>query len=131
MPTRVCLGPDPAGALPCPHRALVQARPGDKRGARCADCRRLVERQRSQAKRARRPYNDQDRRLRAQAVQAWIAAHGYVCPGYRRPAHPADPERNPLTADHVTAVAAGGHPLGPYGVLCRACNGAKGASRPG
>jgi 5-methylcytosine-specific restriction enzyme A len=129
MPSRLCLGPDPAGNLPCPTMALVLVRRGEKRGARCPDCRRIVERARSQAKRARRPYTAEDQRLRAQTVQAWIEMHGYVCPGWQRPAHPADPERNPLTADHVVAVAAGGHPLGPYNVLCRSCNSAKGAGR--
>jgi 5-methylcytosine-specific restriction endonuclease McrA len=32
-----------------------------------------------------------------------------------------------LTADHVTAIAAGGHPFGPLATLCRSCNGRKGA----
>jgi 5-methylcytosine-specific restriction endonuclease McrA len=27
-----------------------------------------------------------------------------------------------LTADHVTPLARGGHPLGPLRVLCRSCN---------
>jgi 5-methylcytosine-specific restriction endonuclease McrA len=31
-----------------------------------------------------------------------------------------------LTADHVTPLAAGGHPLGQLRVLCRSCNSRRG-----
>ena len=32
-----------------------------------------------------------------------------------------------LTADHITPLARGGHPLGPLRVLCRRCNSRRGA----
>ena len=34
-----------------------------------------------------------------------------------------------LTADHVTAIANGGDPLGPLRVLCRSCNSRRGAKQ--
>ena len=33
-----------------------------------------------------------------------------------------------LTADHITPIANGGHPLGPLRVLCRSCNSRRGAT---
>ncbi len=64
-----------------------------------------------------------ERQRRAGTVAAHHARHGDWCPGWQRPPHPAAD----LTADHRTAIAAGGDPTGPLQVLCRACNAAKGA----
>lgn len=91
-------------------------------GARCADHARECERERTRAKRARRPYLTQERARRAAAVAAWRTEYGDWCPGWRRPPHTAWD----LTADHAHAVAAGGPELGPLSVLCRSCNGRKG-----
>ena len=54
------------------------------------------------------------REARRRAVAAWRAAHGDVCPGYRRPPH---------------ALADGGDPGQPLVVLCRSCNSRHGADR--
>ncbi|GII88263.1 hypothetical protein Ssi03_62530 [Sphaerisporangium siamense] len=62
---------------------------------------------------------------RAATVRAWRARYGNWCPGYGVPAHPA----RDLTADHITAVAAGGREDGPLTVLCVSCNARKG-TRP-
>jgi 5-methylcytosine-specific restriction enzyme A len=102
---------------------------------RCIDCRGLSQTspcltcQRRRARNARpNPTNAtrdwQERQRRAATVQAWVATHGWTCPGYQRPAHPA----TDLTADHVTPIGAGGDPRGDLAVLCRSCNGAKSAT---
>lgn len=57
-----------------------------------------------------------ERARRKAVVQAWVAKHGWVCPGYERASHPS----KDLTAAHVVAVAHGGTEL--RGVLCRSCN---------
>lgn len=91
-------------------------------GARCPTHRRAKDRATLQAKRTRRPRaTAAEEARRAAVVQQWRALHGNVCPGWRRPAHPA----TDLTADHVVAVGAGGAESGALAVLCRACNGAK------
>jgi hypothetical protein len=125
-PTRICSGP--AKGVPCPARALVQARPSSKTAARCATC----QPQWQQAKDNRRP----ERRAAAaidrnrQAVEAWASEHGYVCPGSPdcggQPHH-ADPVHNPLTAEHVGAVTLTGDEHGPVVVLCRRGNSGGGA----
>lgn len=61
-------------------------------------------------------------RRRKAAVDAHVAQHGYVCPGWGVEAHPA----TDLTADHITPVRSGGSESGPLQVLCRPCNGRKG-----
>lgn len=62
-----------------------------------------------------------ERRRRAEAVQAWVRVHGWVCPGYQRDPH----ESRDLTAAHAVAVAAGGtHSV--LTVLCRPCNSKQG-----
>jgi len=90
---------------------------------RCADC----QRQREQAKRARRPdlHNDAaERRRRARVVADHRAIVGDWCPGWeRQPAH----QSADLTADHVREVAAGGRPDGRLVVRCRSCNAARSA----
>lgn len=95
-------------------------------GPRCPGHARERERVRTQAKRERRPYTHSERQRRREAVAEHRATYGDVCPGWRRPAHPAT-QTNPLTADHPTAVRAGGSEQQPLAVLCRECNGAKGA----
>lgn len=58
-----------------------------------------------------------EKRRRAEAVSAWVATRGWLCPGYRRPAHPS----HDLTAAHSTAVVNGGT-HSALTVLCRSCN---------
>jgi hypothetical protein len=58
-----------------------------------------------------------ERTRRKQAVDAWVAANGWQCPGWRRDPHPS----RDLTAAHAVAVARGGG-SGPLTVLCRSCN---------
>lgn len=65
-----------------------------------------------------------ERQRRARAVAEHRTQHGDWCPGWHRPAHPS----SDLTADHITPVAAGGHPHGPLQVLCRSCNSSKQAT---
>jgi hypothetical protein len=83
------------------------------------------------AGRRRRPgYSWPERRRRAAVVANHIQLHGYVCPGCPlsdgQP-HQADPDSNPLTADHYIAVGAGGPEDGPLRVMCRRGNSARGA----
>lgn len=112
MTIRLCLG---ANGVPCWNTTTA---------SRCPDCARIVEGERTRAKRERRPAADQaERERRAAAVRAHVEQHGWVCPGWGRGAHPS----TDLTADHVRAFAAGGAEGGPLGVLCRGCNGRKGA----
>ncbi|GLY55203.1 HNH endonuclease [Lentzea sp. NBRC 102530] len=113
MPLRPCLG---LPEQPCLE--LTTAR-------RCLSCAAVVDRGRTQGKRERRPYTHAERQRRAAAVDAHVAEHGPWCPGWSVPAHESDD----LTADHVDPVAAGGAEDGPLGVLCRTCNGRKGARR--
>jgi hypothetical protein len=71
----------------------------------------------------RRAYNTSaERQRRSRTVQAWVQANGYTCPGHHRDPHPADPQLNPLQADHLVAIADGGDEHGQLGVLCRDCN---------
>lgn len=64
-----------------------------------------------------------ERKRRAAVIAAWRSAHGDLCPGYKRPPHPA----NNLTAEHLTPVGDGGDQSGPLSVLCRSCNSRGGA----
>ena len=50
----------------------------------------------------------------------WVAAHGWWCPGWKRPAHAS----RDLTVDHILAVALGGALFDRRNlrVLCRSCN---------
>lgn len=83
-------------------------------------------RRRDATKHHRRPRESKpERRRREDAVSAHRAVYGDWCPGWgdRLPHEASD-----LTADHITPVAAGGPEDGPLAVLCRACNGAKGAN---
>jgi 5-methylcytosine-specific restriction protein A len=77
--------------------------------------------QRQQDKAARRPRSWTERQRRAEAVAQWVAAYGYVCPGWQAPPHPS----HDLTADHIDPVARGGDESGDLTVLCRPCNSRK------
>ncbi len=87
-------------------------------GSRCPGCARNHG--------TRAGYGNAELQRRAATVRQWRELHGDVCPGWHRPAHPVLPP-NKLTADHVRAVADGGDQNGPLAVLCRSCNGSKGA----
>ncbi|MEO5575561.1 MAG: HNH endonuclease [Gaiellaceae bacterium] len=84
------------------------------RGSRCATCSSARARARSTT--TQRGYGAQhQRRARAAiAAQPWCS----VCGSTRD-----------LTADHITPLARGGHPLGPLRVLCRSCNSRCGKGR--
>ena len=64
----------------------------------------------------------QSRELRT----AWVARHGWICPGWKRAPHPS----RDLTLDHVIPVVEGGQFSGPVRVLCRSCNSARQAPPP-
>ncbi|MFG3639097.1 HNH endonuclease [Micromonospora sp. NPDC047762] len=93
---------------------------------RCGDCQRPRERARLRDARQRRPRPSyaEDKR-RADAVAAHRRERGDWCPGWQREPHRA----TDLTADHVSAVAAGGAEGGDLQVLCRSCNSRKGDRR--
>lgn len=98
MPRRPCLG--------CPHGNIAE--PGKPR---CRSCEQQYQRQRN----ASRPqYRGTWATHSKQAIAAYRAEHGDVCPGWSRPPHPVTPDQ--WTCDHD---------LGP---LCRKCNSAKGGS---
>jgi 5-methylcytosine-specific restriction endonuclease McrA len=101
----------PAACLSCGQQTA--------NGSYCARCAPAVE-----ARRHNRAYDTPAwRRFRNAAVAAHVRAHGWICPGYNRPAHPS----RDLTVDHPVALAAGGALLQDEApVLCRACNSAKG-----
>ncbi len=71
------------------------------------------------------PPTNTQRKRRTRAVVDWIAANGYVCPGWHRHYHSVAPGQ--LTADHTTPRSKLGGPGedGPLSVLCRSCNSAK------
>ena len=82
-------------------------------GPRCPAC----------TQRRKKVRND-DRPIAKAVVAAWVAKHGWVCPGWGRAPHPS---RN-LTADHVIPLARGGTNNGPRRVLCNPCNARKGTA---
>jgi len=72
---------------------------------------------------ARAARDPDERARRLEAVTAWVAANGWVCPGWGRAAH----ESHDLTAAHSMAVALGG--VGSHlSVLCRSCNSRQGTA---
>lgn len=106
MPTRVCL--DCGGLTSSPTR----------RGL-CRAC--------EQARPARVVYDSPRwRKLRRRVLRRHTATWGWTCPGYKRPAHQA----RDLTVDHGVPLAMGGNPYdeAQLHVLCRSCNGRKGAA---
>ena len=76
------------------------------------------------ASRRYRPSKRAAARRRA-TVLAWVAQHGWICPGYHRLPHPS----KKLTADHVIPRVVVGE-AGPLSVLCRSCNSKKRANPP-
>ena len=102
---------------PIPKPCLGCGRP-TRAGSRCPPC--------AKTHGTRAGYTYAEQRRRAEVVRQWRDLHGDVCPGWRRPAHPVV-SPNVLTADHVHPVARGGAQTGQLTVLCRFCNGAKGA----
>ena len=92
MPTRPCLN---CGTL-------------TTNPSRCANCTKQHDAQRNQR---RVHYHGAWQRTSKQARDAWVAEHGWTCPGHGRPAHPAIS----LTLDHTTGK-----------VLCLRCNVAAG-----
>lgn len=63
---------------------------------------------------------------RARVLRDWRGTFGELCLGWGEPAHPVTPP-NILTVDHVQSVAKTGTAAGALQVLCRRCNGRKGA----
>jgi len=92
-------------------------------GTRCRACTAVRESARQVRRREVRPHTAAEDRRRAEAVRLHVESFGYVCPGWRRPAH----EARDLTADHVIAFARSGSEASPLAVLCRSCNASKGA----
>ena len=89
------------------------------RGSKCPSCSKVYERDKSR----RRRRTAKERTRRQEVIAAHIRVHGWVCPGYERPAH----EAHDLTADHIVPVAKGGSEEGEVRVLCRSCNSRRGA----
>jgi hypothetical protein len=90
---------------------------------------------RNPARPARRPgYTTAERERRSAVVANHVELHGYVCPGCPlsdSEPHQADPDRNPLTADHLIPVGPPhfGPEDGPLRVMCRAGNSSRGGSQ--
>lgn len=99
-PARHCIG---LPGRPCG----VLTRPGP----RCEACQPVFEAERWSAKGGR--YNGDWRRRSREAIEAHLAEHGPVCPGWERGPHVVDPAE--LVCDH------------DVGPLCSPCNGAKAA----
>jgi 5-methylcytosine-specific restriction endonuclease McrA len=70
-----------------------------------------------------RGYDRTHERIRRQVIGAWVARHGWVCPGYQRETHQV--AENGLTADHIRPRSIYPelvHDPANYRVLCRSCN---------
>jgi 5-methylcytosine-specific restriction protein A len=93
------------------------------RDGRCDSHRRQTEQHRRHTVPTKAARTAAIRRRRARVVAAWRAEHGDHCPGYGRPPHAS----SDLTADDPMPIAEGGDPWQELAVLCRACNGRKGA----
>lgn len=96
--------PKPCGRLDCPVRVVGRTY-----------CPEHSKRPASPSSIAAR--DNRERSRRKEAVDAWVARHGYNCPGWEREPH----ESMDLTAAHHVAVARGGV-SSRLGVLCRSCN---------
>jgi hypothetical protein len=88
---------------------------------RCAHARRQLRRRGPPG--SHRPQHD-GATAAQDAVDAWIAEHGLVCPGYGNQAMHWSSD---LTADHSIPVAAGGAEDGALFVRCRSCNSGRGS----
>jgi hypothetical protein len=103
----------------------------------CLDCGQLTprtrcpthERAKQRDKDARRPQRRTHQAIttNAQLVAAWVAEHGWWCPGVPRLGRAGHPATR-LTAQHDQPVALGGEELAPSSVLCLPCNSADGAT---
>lgn len=92
-------------------------------GSRCTVHQRAKDTVVLAGKRARRPRLAGEDARRARAVAQHRRVAGNWCPGWGRDPHLSDD----LTADHPLAVGAGGSERQALTVLCRQCNGRKGA----
>lgn len=65
------------------------------------------------------------RRLASSVVSDWVAVHGWVCPGWKRDAHPV--AEGGLAVDHVEPLSHGGAPFDRANLspLCPPCNSRK------
>lgn len=96
---------------------------------RCLDCGRITtatrcdlctKRKNNIRNAARNHYAGDWKATRSKVLREWVALNGMVCPGWKRPPHPAVD----LTVDHVLARSRSSG----LSVLCRSCNASKGAS---
>ena len=99
-------------------------------GNRCVEHKRALNRAEMAARRTVRPDLRVDERRRAETVAAWRAIYGDWCPG-DPPSHPDHycNATNPLTADHIHIVGAGGPERGELRVICHARNSARQPAR--
>lgn len=89
-------------------------------GRRCAECAPVREKARHN------PIYDTAawRRASREAIAAWVAVHGWVCPGFGVPSHPS----RDLTAGHPIALANGGAAVQTGLIVeCRSCGSRRGA----
>lgn len=103
-----------------PRPCLVCGVPSD--GSRCP-----AHQIRPQERETYRPYTRLHYKLKAITVQRWVARYGWVCPGYKRPAHPVRP--GGLEGEHIIPRSLRPdlmYELSNYSVLCRSCNAHKG-----
>ena len=107
-------------ATPCLDCGVPQVH-----GPRCVLCTRSHDRRRRSSP-AARGYDATYRRQRAAVLAAEPWCHASPC----RYPETAGTRVNPLTADHVTPLSAGGYG-GPLVPMCRSCNSAKGARTTG
>lgn len=67
------------------------------------------------------------RRITARVIDAWVAEHGWLCPGYKRDPHEVPP--GGLTGEHIVPRSVRPdlmHEPSNYTVLCSPCNSRKG-----
>ena len=97
---------------------------------RCTECAAAHQHHRDQLRGspAQRGYGHGWRQRRQAAIEAWVEANGWVCPGWAVPPHDVAP--GALTGDHVIPLALGGRDSAIQ-PLCRPCNGRKGKKLPG
>ena len=73
------------------------------------------------------PYNRLHGRLKRQTVERWVRMYGWICPGYRIPAHPVPP--GGLEGEHIIPRSVRpdlAYDPSNYSVLCHVCNVRKG-----
>lgn len=95
-------------------------------GSRCPEHQSEQERLRGSA--TARGYDYRWQRLMAEVKEEHVRLHGWTCPGWQRPPHPAAD----LTGDHRVPLSAGGKSVRENVIiLCRSCNSAKGGAPGG